>query len=185
MAGSPRSQEGGKVNSETNALSEPGLLHLRHILQRLSQGDRAHTGPGKGDCPGESLTLDTQHPHSTQHPASRGPSGQWAGRTQRLWWDSHGDLGLRAGDSQEVCAKFQARQALLSKGSGQGKRESRARARSKLLGDRWVSLGDGRHVRVEPWGSIYGGSLLRAGDTQTDTSRPSGAHHRHLGRICG
>lgn len=70
VAGSPRSREGGKVNSETNTLLEPGLLHLRHILRRLSQGDRAHTGPGKGDCPGESLTPDTQHPHSTQHPAS-------------------------------------------------------------------------------------------------------------------
>lgn len=89
MAGSPRSREGGKVNSEMDAESEPGPLHLRHILRRHSQGDRAHPGPGKGDCPGESLTPDTQHPHSTQPPRA-----QWAvgWRTERLLWDSHGHL---------------------------------------------------------------------------------------------
>ena len=123
MAGSPRSWEGGKVNSGMDALSEPGPLHLHHILRRHSQGDRAHTGPGKGDCPGESLTPDTQHPHSTQPPRAQWAVG-WKDREAAVGFPRtplflpHGDPGLRAGDSREVFAKFQARQASLSYSKG-------------------------------------------------------------------
>ena len=35
---------------------------------------------------------------------------------------------------------------------------ARSGGRSKLLGDRWVSLGDSRHVGVEPWGLHLGGA---------------------------
>lgn len=84
-----------------------------------------------------------------------------------MWWDPHRDPGLRAGDSQEVFAKFQARQASLSKGSGRG--NERAGPGPGL--SCWVmggSLGDGRHVGgrtlgAEPWGLHLVGGVFAKG----------------------
>lgn len=68
-----------------------------HPSAPLPGGQSSHRARERG-LPGG--VTDPRHTASPQHPASREPSGRWAGRTKRLLWDSHGHLSSYPTETQ-------------------------------------------------------------------------------------